>query len=255
MSEILQQMDIPEAKNDGSYAIEKHASLISVLSSILNAPRAPLVGISVLEVLNTLFSLLIKTLPPALNINGETTTAPTESIYAQAIHEGIIHSIGGLASQIYYQNQMNDMIGYLVAKLRPNTTLDQVEGIPIGKYRRVTLKCLEQIVSALDEFTDSEKSSIEQQGDRVGAYVAPVSWTPAIALLTDKRACMLPIIILYDLKIDRTDIKISKRHAISFCKDISSLLGYHSTKQRIQFHVSFGVTFVKSNAHHFIHNF
>lgn len=199
-------MGISEAKNDGSYATERHASLVSILNGILNVPRTPLVGISVLEVLNALFSLLIKTLPPTTPSSstkeGTTMTTTiaitgTDTTCEQTIHEGIVHSIGGLASQIYYQNQMNDMTGYLVAKLRPSTTLDQVEGMPIERYRNVTLKCLEQIVSSLDKFADPERSSIEQQGDQIGAYVAPASWTPAIALLTDKKACMSIVTFIY----------------------------------------------------------
>ncbi|KAI9254466.1 hypothetical protein BDA99DRAFT_518480 [Phascolomyces articulosus] len=177
VSEVLQQLE-PLAKDNT--VSEKLASLVSILDTILNA-NIPLVGISVLEVLNSLFNHLIT----ALQGRSFRSEQPSESdgpeaMFEYAIHQGLAHSIGGLASQTYYQNQLNDVTGYIIAKLRAGTTLNQVDGLQIHEYRQVALICLDLIVSttkdagAEDEYESSEGS------------ISLSSWLPAISLLTDR---------------------------------------------------------------------
>ncbi|KAI8143040.1 hypothetical protein BJV82DRAFT_613248 [Fennellomyces sp. T-0311] len=178
VSEVLQQLDVLAKDTTVS---EKLASLVSILDTILNA-SIPLVGISVLEVLNSLFTHLIKALQGREFRDASPTDASDSSaMYEYAIHQGLAHSIGGLASQTYYQNQLNDVTGYVIAKLRAGTTLDHVEGLPIQEYRRVALICLDLIVAtskdagAEDEYASDNTISLS-------------SWLPAISLLTDRVA-------------------------------------------------------------------
>lgn len=148
---------------------EKYAALISILDSTLNA-NIPLVGISVLEVLNSLFTLLIKSTQhhPFLN---------TESEYANIIQQGLVNSMGGLASQTYYENQLNDIMGYLVSKLRPNTSLEYVDGMLIHDYRMIVLCCMDSIVSG------SKRNTSEND---IGSNIPLDTWNPALGLLCDK---------------------------------------------------------------------
>ncbi|KAG2214014.1 hypothetical protein INT47_001285 [Mucor saturninus] len=137
VSDILHQLDL----NDENHLInDKYASLVSILDSILNA-NTPLVGISVLEVLNSLFSLLIKTTHHHAFLSNNDHAG-----YGHVIQRGLVHSIGGLATQTYYENQLNDMVGYLVSKTRPNTSLETVDNMSIYDYRLIVLCCLDSVV-------------------------------------------------------------------------------------------------------------
>ncbi|KAI8883558.1 hypothetical protein K501DRAFT_323404 [Backusella circina FSU 941] len=143
VSDILFQLD------STSNSSPKHTTLISILDSVLNA-NTPLVGISVLEILNSLFTLLIKE--------------------AADMDSTLTHAIGGLASQIYYDNQLNDITSYLVSKLRTNTSLDKIEEIDLHEYRMKIFTCLDCIVANTSE------------ANGIPLY----AWTPALSLLSDK---------------------------------------------------------------------
>ncbi|RCH80384.1 hypothetical protein CU098_002979, partial [Rhizopus stolonifer] len=90
-----------------------------------------LMGISVLEVLNSLFNLVVQ--HPSLDT--------------------LVHAIAGLGSQLYYTNQFNDMIGYLISKLRPHTSLETVDKMPIEEYRALVLTCLDSVVQGYKQCT------------------------------------------------------------------------------------------------------
>ncbi|KAG0186009.1 plasma membrane localization protein [Apophysomyces sp. BC1034] len=182
VSEVLQQLENASTGNN-SCITNKHGSLVSVLDTILNA-NIPLVGISVLEVLNSLFTNLIKSLQGSHFREKEPDQNDEASTYEFAIHQGLAHSIGGLASQTYYQNQLNDITGYIIAKLRAGTTLEQVDGLPITEYRRVALKCLDFVASAGKEVTEADN---EDQCD-ISVASSLDTWIPAVGLLTDKRS-------------------------------------------------------------------
>ncbi|KAI9494895.1 hypothetical protein BDB00DRAFT_870889 [Zychaea mexicana] len=193
ISETLQQLESSNA-SEPAYLNSKHASLVSILDTVLNAVNAPLLGVSVLEVLNSLFTLLIKTLHVTTVLREalpEEERVNQQVLYEYAIHRGILHSFGGLASQQYYQNQLDDMTGYLIAKLRASTTLETVDGIPISLYRHVVLVCLDNITLAHKALTPTSDKSIHSGRrppseipleDRVSAG----SWTAGVGLLTDK---------------------------------------------------------------------
>jgi hypothetical protein len=170
---------------------DKCAALISILDTILNA-NIPLVGISVLEVLNSLFTLLIKTTQyhPFLKQQLEDEPAVTDKLdekngqYADIIQRGLIHSFGGLAAQIYYENQLNDITGYLISKLRPNTSLEYVDGMPIHDYRLIVLYCLDSVVAGSKQAILPNTSEAEIR--IVGSIIPFDAWNPALTLLCDK---------------------------------------------------------------------
>ncbi|KAI7895709.1 uncharacterized protein EV154DRAFT_412753, partial [Mucor mucedo] len=165
VSDILHQLDL----NDENHLInDKYASLVSILDSILNA-NTPLVGISVLEVLNSLFSLLIKTTHHHAFLSNHDDVG-----YGHVIQRGLVHSIGGLATQTYYENQLNDMVGYLVSKTRPNTSLETVDNMSIYDYRLIVLCCLDSVVMG------SSKQTLQETEFPYEAL------NPALELLHDK---------------------------------------------------------------------
>ncbi|KAI8367580.1 uncharacterized protein BYT42DRAFT_131806 [Radiomyces spectabilis] len=186
VSEMLQQLD----QLDKTHVNAKSASLIAILDNVLNANLA-LVGISVLEVLNTLFSLLMWWLGDRSPREQLPEEASEQDQYEYTVHTGVINCIGGLASQTYYQNQLNDIAGYLVAKLRTSTTLDVIDQLPIATYRYIVLRCLEAVIRTtkhtdpLSHTTSSEEMSMLPPAVN---FIAANVWTPALSLLTDRYA-------------------------------------------------------------------
>jgi hypothetical protein len=174
---VLQQIDSLQPK----YNIEKHASLISILDTILNA-NIPLVGISVLEVLNSLFIHLIKSVQDFKGLKEE-----SEGELEYTIQHGLAHSIGGLASQTYYLNQLNDITGYIISKLRVNnTSIDIVDGLPIEEYRTVVLKCLDLVTT---NTSNTQNDDAESNNENTLVYHNTITldtWIPALGLLTNE---------------------------------------------------------------------
>ncbi|KAL9553258.1 hypothetical protein MBANPS3_003367 [Mucor bainieri] len=191
VSEILQQLEaVKSAANADQYKLEKHASLVSILDTILNA-NIPLVGISVLEVLNSLFTDLIKSVQDFKTFR-DTEPASSNDVQAKleyAIQQGLAHSIGGLASQTYYLNQLNDITGYIISKLRVgNNALETIDGLPIQEYRNVVLKCLDLVTTA-SSTKESQKEDTESNNENTPVYNHTVTldaWIPALGLLTEK---------------------------------------------------------------------
>jgi hypothetical protein len=190
VSEILSHLDASTTTTSNK---EKIASLVSILDTILNA-NIPLVGISVLEVLNSLFTHLIKSVQDSKSFR-EKEPSDLPGTLEYAIQQGLVHSIGGLASQTYYLNQLNDITGYIISKLRVgNTSLETVEGLPITEYRKVALKCLDLVtVSSSSSSKDSQKEGedTESNNENTPVYQNSASldaWVPALGLLTDKSA-------------------------------------------------------------------
>ncbi|OAD75502.1 hypothetical protein PHYBLDRAFT_186425 [Phycomyces blakesleeanus NRRL 1555(-)] len=190
VSELLQQLESSKSGGE-NYMNEKSASIITTLDRLLNA-NIPLVGISVLEVLNSLFTHLVKSLSGhmsssdtiAQQLDPNHNPDSEEMTIEYAVNHGLVHSIGGLASQIYYQNQLNDITGYIITKLRVGTALDQVDGLPVVQYRRIALKCLNLILSGTKQTAETDDHDNQ-------AYPTSVSldvWIPAFGLLTDRQS-------------------------------------------------------------------
>lgn len=186
VSELLQQLESAKSVQSEKYVMEKHASLVSILATILNA-NIPLVGISVLEVLNTLFTHLMQSVQEF----GSFIENDQQGALEYAIHQGLAYSIGGLASQTYYLNQLNDITGYIISKLKVgNTTLETVDGLPIRIYRSVALKCLDLVITASfaknPRNTNDSESSNDESTPVYNNSVTLDAWIPALDLLKDK---------------------------------------------------------------------
>ncbi|KAI9469992.1 MAG: hypothetical protein EXX96DRAFT_491301, partial [Benjaminiella poitrasii] len=194
VSELLNQLETTD-----NILNDKHASIISVLDMILNAD-VPLVGISVLEVLNSLFTFLMKTTQthsfnPYEGCNIQQDSAATTAnnneksntgSHTNLIQHKLVHSVGGLASQIYYENQLNDIIGYFVPKLRVNTSLEYVDDMLIYDYRLIVLSCLDQVVLATKKpvvLGNDSESRIP-----ISPNISLDAWAPALGLLHDDNA-------------------------------------------------------------------
>lgn len=105
------------------------------------------------------------------------------------IQHGLAHSIGGLASQTYYLNQLNDITGYIISKLRVNnTSVDVVDGLPIEEYRTVALKCLDLVTTASIS-KNSQNDETESNNENRPVYQNTITldtWIPALGLLNSQ---------------------------------------------------------------------
>ncbi|KAM3583073.1 plasma membrane localization protein, variant 2 [Umbelopsis sp. WA50703] len=176
VSELLQYLDNVPIVGEDENGNKKQACVVSMLHSTLNADL-PLVGISVMEVMNTTFTYLVKVIKNKPDCQTIPSKADEDSNYSYAVYNGLIHSISGLAMHIYYSNQVNDIIGYLTTKLRAQTTLREVEGMPITRYRKTLLNCLTLVL---------EKSSSTNDDNATKSQVSLDVLSPALALLSDE---------------------------------------------------------------------
>lgn len=185
VSEVVQQLSNIKAENEE--CLKKRASLVSALGAILNA-NVPLVGISVLEVLSSLFTQLTL----SLNDSGQKflESKPSNKVDAlhYSIHHGLVCSIGGLASQTYYVNQLNDIAAFIVSKIRTNNSRpDIVDELPIVEYRKAAIKCLQCVV--ISSIKKTEKDDTESEN--AFSYKHSINldtFIPIVGLLLDDSA-------------------------------------------------------------------
>ncbi|RCH88033.1 plasma membrane localization protein, partial [Rhizopus stolonifer] len=184
--EILLQLESIKSSSHDQPTMKKHASLVSILDTILDA-NIPLVGISVLEVLNSLFIHLVQSVQDFKVFLREKPSA-SEYMLVYAIQHGLAHSIGGLATQTYYLNQLNDITGYLIAKLKVGNTATSLDGLAMKDYRSVVLECLDLVMTA-SSVQEKVKEDTESHHESMSAYSSSITldvWTPALGLLTEK---------------------------------------------------------------------
>ncbi|KAL1924830.1 uncharacterized protein VTP21DRAFT_4484 [Calcarisporiella thermophila] len=175
VSDILRRLDTSFDRK----ITERNASLVSILASMLTSDYN-FVGLSVLEVLNSLLHNFIESLK-GTKFREEPVEEKKSLSMEYSIHQGLVKSIGGLAGQIYYSNQVNDVISHIISKLRANTTLEEVDGVPIGQLRRALLRCLQVII------TTNQEALLSSQEDET-TFRLPFAldiWTPTVSLCTD----------------------------------------------------------------------
>ncbi|ORX90493.1 hypothetical protein K493DRAFT_339962 [Basidiobolus meristosporus CBS 931.73] len=123
---------------------QRKATLINLIAFCL-ANRMVAVGLSVLEVVEALIDhLFIMLKYKSLNKNN---THPHEFTPLEAeFRKGIVESIGGLATHLYYSEQINDILDFLIKKLSLNCKEQVVDEVPVSSIRRAVLKCMKILV-------------------------------------------------------------------------------------------------------------
>ncbi|KAI0218113.1 plasma membrane localization protein [Massospora cicadina] len=114
----------------------KMQCLVTVLEALLDR-RQSLVGISVLEILNTLVLRLF-----ALPGGGAGAANPA----ALAAQNRLIPTIGKLGSQVYYSDQIMDVLGYLVNKLRIGSNESASSLLTESQSRVLVLQAMTQVL-------------------------------------------------------------------------------------------------------------
>ncbi|RIB09433.1 hypothetical protein C2G38_2108639 [Gigaspora rosea] len=149
---IIQQL---EALPSNQSPTPKKVSLVKTLSFILT-DDIPIVGLSILEILDCLLRLLLSSLKNTDGIN-DCENAADSNESDLLICQQLISCIGGLATHIYYANQVCDIIEYIIQQLHihpEQTEFSQlgssnssiIEGVPLSELRKTLLKCLDIVV-------------------------------------------------------------------------------------------------------------
>lgn len=150
--------------------------------------------------LNSLFGYLIKSLRSGreFKVDRPCSFEGEQATFEYVVHQGLTHSIAGLAAHTYYQNQSDDIANYILVKLRVGTTVDQVEGIPLVRYRDVVLRCLDLVVGAdMDSPNDSCHTEPPHSSDKFisspasDATISLETWVPAFTMLLDSEPSKL----------------------------------------------------------------
>lgn len=159
-----------ESDNNIHSFVKMHC-LVTILEAFLNR-RQSLVGISVLEILNTLVLQLF-----ALSEDKDSKeTVNTDNPSSLAAQNRLIQTIGRLGSQIYYSDQIMDVLGYLVNKLRIGSKNLSEERIPISKSRTLVLQSMTQVLR-------SHHEQIKKKPNSTKATISLNVFTSTISLL------------------------------------------------------------------------
>ncbi|KAF9436790.1 plasma membrane localization protein [Entomortierella beljakovae] len=172
VNEIIARIDSADSTTlDVTLRLQKKITLISALNTILVSP-VTLIGMPVLEVLHSLLIALTKSLADSSNTSLESQ-----------IQEELIKSVGGLATHIYYSNQVPHIISHIAGKLSfklggiPQPA--SIEGVPASEYRIALLKCLLAVIK-------TSKDSGRQEASFHAAEISSDLLTPCLGLLLDK---------------------------------------------------------------------
>ncbi|ORZ18034.1 hypothetical protein BCR42DRAFT_412999 [Absidia repens] len=102
--------------------VDRFVGNVAILRAILTS-NLQLMGIPVLELLTALYTLMMRSLTKTGTIyDSKPTTQHPEELKHYSVQHDLFESIVGLASQSYYANQWNDIISYIIAKLRSTSS-------------------------------------------------------------------------------------------------------------------------------------
>ncbi|KAG0212996.1 plasma membrane localization protein [Mortierella sp. GBA30] len=182
VNEIITRIDSVDVTTaDLTLRLQKKVTLIAALEAILRSPVS-LVGMPVLEVLHSLLVALTKSLSASNSMTKEGEASRLLSLEA-AIQCGLINSVGGLATHIYYSNQVPHIISHIVGKLSVKSGVSlssaTIEGVPAVEYRRALLKCLQAVIK-------TSKDTGRQEASFHAAEISSDLLTPCLGLLLDE---------------------------------------------------------------------
>ncbi|KAG0286514.1 plasma membrane localization protein [Linnemannia gamsii] len=149
VNEILSLMEsVDETTSDWILRLQKKATLVSTLEAILVSPLN-LIGMPVLEVLNSLLTGLLKSLSRSASLSKEGDSSQ-QLVLETLIQDGLVRSVGGLATHIYYANQVPHIIAHIVGKLSfkigASPQPETIDSVPTVEYRKALLRCLTAVI-------------------------------------------------------------------------------------------------------------
>ncbi|KAF9928126.1 plasma membrane localization protein [Linnemannia zychae] len=123
---LLLKESVDETTPDWTLRLQKKATLVATLETILSSPLK-LIGMPVLEVLNSLSTGLIKSLACSSNLCKEGESSQ-QLVLETLIQDGLVRSVG--------------------ATPQPEI----IEGVPTSEYRKALLKCLTAVIKMSKDY-------------------------------------------------------------------------------------------------------
>ncbi|KAF9212998.1 plasma membrane localization protein [Podila verticillata] len=164
--------DASPSSSSATQKLQRKVTLVAALESIL-VSSLTLIGIPVLEVLSSLLTIVTKSLSTAQN---------TQGVLETTLQEDLTKSIGGLATHIYYTNQIPHIISHIVGKLSAKISeVPQpltIDGLPTLQYRQALLKCLLAVIK-------TSKDHGRHEANFHGTDISADLFTPCLGLLLD----------------------------------------------------------------------
>ncbi|CAO3612447.1 unnamed protein product [Cunninghamella blakesleeana] len=183
LSNVLSSLDQPFDKNDQSQ-IDQFSGLTAILTMILTS-KSPLMGISVLELLNALYHLMSRTLIACGKLydtkpdqENENEIDNDQKYYY--IQHHIFNGAIGFGSQFCYTNQWNDVVDFIISKIHINPIYSNTETTDHQTLLRLAS------IRFLDHFQKTiiqENTTLTTPDHDLDFTIEP--WMPGLDLLTD----------------------------------------------------------------------
>ncbi|KAL1922863.1 uncharacterized protein VTP21DRAFT_9239 [Calcarisporiella thermophila] len=152
----------------------RQASYVAVLASILHS-NCRIHELNILEMLKPLLECLTESLRGRASRRNISLVKQQHAL-ENNLHQNLVRSIGALA---LHDGNVDQIIGHLLPKLRSNSPLEEVDGVPITEIRRTYLHCLRLAV------TTYHKSAVKQRGFQIPG-IELERWIPTLSLCLEK---------------------------------------------------------------------
>ncbi|KAF9425545.1 plasma membrane localization protein, partial [Podila epigama] len=181
VNEIIGRMDGKDASSFTPSAVQKlqrKVTLVTALESVLVSSMS-LIGMPVLEVLSSLLNILIQSLSQSTHMSNGGEASQLGALEL-GLQEGLTRSIGGLATHIYYTNQIPHIISHIVGKLSfeiaKEPQPDTMEGVPTPMFHKALLQCLVAVIK-------TSKDNRHHEANFHGTEVSADLLAPCLGLL------------------------------------------------------------------------
>ncbi|KAI8332851.1 hypothetical protein BC941DRAFT_435548 [Chlamydoabsidia padenii] len=169
--------------------VDRFVGSVAILRTILTS-SLELMGIPVLELLTALYTLMMRSLAKTGAIyDKKPTCQQPEQLKHYSVQHDLFESIVGLASQSYYSNQWNDIISYIITKLRNTSSLPMAthgdDEEKVGDQQVPDYLYQQCSVRFLDIFQTNALKALESEpADAHSVFMVEI-WTPGLEILYD----------------------------------------------------------------------
>ncbi|KAG5457698.1 MAG: hypothetical protein BJ554DRAFT_2221 [Olpidium bornovanus] len=198
--------DAPAAPSE-ELLVKKAFALVSIIATLLTA-RISLVGISILELLNNLLEHLMRIVvfanrranAPPSGTAGQDAGEDSQEVAIKRTREGLVTAIGGLAANLYYVNQVPDIVSHLVSKLGDAHLIAMADSqgstLVLPELRRAMIDVLHHVFQVNNDEMDGIKRAVKRS-KKGGMHRSPISLdliATGVGLLTDKDQGSFPAV-------------------------------------------------------------
>ncbi|KAJ3186383.1 hypothetical protein HK101_009697, partial [Irineochytrium annulatum] len=188
---VILSVLLDRLNNDETFTKEPHVKTTLVLTlRLLIVTGGSTVGIAVMELLSTLVTQFQRSVVASGFVDGQTTSSAQEN--AAQFQLALVECIGALAINLEYPEQLNDIISYVVNRLRlPEAgggapRPPSVEGGSVDEIRRGLLQCLSRALVTRYESIKSGSTTSRRSSVVSRHPVATPLLVPVVVLLEDE---------------------------------------------------------------------